>query len=89
MEANRVPPDNDLPYFFGIYEFSVVPRLFFTADGSLPHANDKSSIIRDIVQQLREHQSDSKEVFNGTNNSKVAVFDGMKVVNETDIKKLG
>ena len=46
--ASRTRQDIDLPYYFGEYEFSVVPRSLFNRYGVLIPSKDKSSVFHSI-----------------------------------------
>ena len=82
--ASRSRPDIDLPSKIGAYEFSVVPRSLFTADGSLYQTSDKAV----IAEELRKLQCDDENEQENVNiDRKVIIFDGMAVVNRIDIKK--
>ena len=40
----RISPDIDLPGYFGTYEFFIVPKSLFTADGNLHNCIDKAGV---------------------------------------------
>ena len=52
--ASRSRDEIDLPYYFGKYEFSVVPRSLFRQDGSLILGTDKSAVMHEIEQLIKE-----------------------------------
>ena len=44
----RCRPNIDLPGYFGIYEFSVVPRSLFAPDGNLHKCTGKANVAEEI-----------------------------------------
>ena len=48
--------DTDLKHAIGTYEFSVVPRGLFAADGSLLHATSKSDLVTSSKACQRVHK---------------------------------
>ena len=89
--AARSRPEINLPHYLGMYEFSVVPRSLFTADGSLHQSNDKSVVAAEIRKVVDSDQeivvTSSTEGVESQDEKKVIIFDGMAVVNKIDIKK--
>ncbi|XP_066919527.1 uncharacterized protein [Clytia hemisphaerica] len=96
LVASRSRPDIDLRECLGKYEFTVTPPSLFFPDGTLHPTKDKSVIAdelyklqddktderMDMVEQPDQPESDLEEVVR-----KVAIVDGMAVVNRVDIKK--
>ena len=60
--ASRSRADIDLPHYLGTYEFSVVPRSLFSADGELYQSKDKSSIANEIVKLVEGETRNPNEV---------------------------
>lgn len=50
-EKVKVRVDNNTPEAVGNYEFSMVPRSLFAADGTLPRCSRKSALM-DISEKL-------------------------------------
>ena len=84
--ASRTRQDIDLPYYFGEYEFSVVPRSLFNRYGVLIPSKDKSSVFH-LVKDLSPASviTDSGELGGGDN--RVIVLDAMAIVNSIRIEK--
>ena len=84
--ASRTRQDIDLPYYFGEYEFSVVPRSLFNRYGVLIPSKDKSSVFH-LIKDLSPASviTDSGELARGDN--KVKVLDAMAIVNSIQIEK--
>ena len=51
--ASRKREDIDLPYYFGTYEFSVIPRSLFRPDGTMLLDTDKRPVMHEIRKQLK------------------------------------
>ena len=83
--ASRTRQDIDLSHYFGEYEFSVVPRVLFTTDGSLHPTTDKSVIAKELRNIC--HIDTNDMIIEGHQEYKAIVFDGMAVVNRINIKK--
>ena len=84
---SRSRPDLDLKECIGTYEFGVVPRSLFAADGTLLLAYDKSSMINHL-EKYQNAQVDVSEDLDKdipeqvqTSRDKVVIIDGMAVVN--------
>ena len=77
-----------MPGYFGIYEFSVVPKPLFTPDGNIQKFTDKASVA-DEIYNLQASVILDDAILNGESNKENAVnsFDGMAIVNLIDIKK--
>ena len=83
--ASRTRQDIDLPYYFGEYEFSVVPRSLFNRYGVLIPI-DKSSVFHSIKDLSPASViTDSGESAGGDN--KVIVLDAMAIVYSIQIEK--
>ena len=84
--ASRTRQDIDLPYYFGEYEFSVVPRSLFNRYGVLIPSKDKFSVFH-LIKDLSPASviTDSGELAGGDN--KVTVLDAMAIVNSIQIEK--
>ena len=90
----RSRPDIDLGQAIGTYEFTTLPRALFTADGSLVACTDKSKLMG-ILESLPNSKQDSpvtSALPDNPNNAlteskKVAVLDGMALVQELGIRK--
>ena len=52
MVVCKSQPDIDIKEAVGTYEFSVVPRSLFAADGTSPHCSCKSALM-DLLEKLR------------------------------------
>ena len=74
----RSRPGIDLKQSIGLYEFSVVPRALFAADGSLHHCVSKSALMHILEKQEKTSEENSECTFevNPTSYS-VAIIDGM------------
>ena len=82
MIAARSRGEMDLKLYLGTYEFSVVPRSLFAADGTLYSCQDKSKVAKALYDlQVEETPAPS-------NDKKVIIFNGMAVVNRISIKKM-
>ena len=84
--ASRTRQDIDLPYYFGEYEFSVVPRSLFNRYGVLIPSKDKSSLFH-LIKHLSAASviADSGELAGGDN--KVIVLHAMAIANSIQIGK--
>ena len=51
--ASRKREDIDLPYYFGTYEFSVIPRSLFRPDGTMLLDTYKRPVMHEIRKQLK------------------------------------
>ena len=84
--ASRTRQDIDLPYYFGEYEFSVVPRSLFNRYGVLIPSKDKFSVFHSIKDlSPASVTTDSGESAGGDN--KVIVLDAMAIVNSIQIER--
>ena len=84
--ASRTRQDIDLPYYFGEYEFSVVPRSLFNRYSVLIPRKDMSSVFH-LIKDLFPASviTDSGELAGGDN--KVIVLDAMAIDNSIQIEK--
>ena len=81
--AARSRPEIDLSNYFGEFEFSVVPKSMFSADGNLLKTSDKSVIVQEIEKQFPDIN-----ITNFTEDSdSVLIFDGMVIANRISIQK--
>ena len=81
--AARSRPEIDLSNYFGEFEFSVVPKSLFSADGNLLKTSDKSVIVQEIEKQFPDIN-----ITNFTEDSdSVLIFDGMVIANRISIQK--
>ena len=81
--AARSRPEIDLSNYFGEFEFSVVPKSLFSADGNLLKTSDKSVIVQEIEKQYPDINITS---FREDSDS-VLIFDGMAIANRISIQK--
>ena len=84
--ASRTSQDIDLPYYFGEYEFSVVPRSLFNRYGVLIASKDRFSVFH-LIKDLSPASmiTDSEELAGGGN--KDIVLDAMAIDNGIQIEK--
>ena len=86
--AGRCRPDIDLPGYFHMYEFSIVPKCLFTPDRNLHKCIGKVNIADEIYNLQASVMLDDAALNRESNEeNKVIIFDGMPVVNLTGIKK--
>ena len=80
--AARCRPDNDLPVYFGMFEFSVAPKSFFTLDGNLHKCTNKANVA-DEIYNLQASVILDDAILNGDSNAenKGIIFDGMAIAN--------
>lgn len=76
MMVCKARPDIDLKEAIGKYEFSIVPRSMFAADGTMLHCSTKSSLM-DLLEKtnnpsVNEHQDQTE-----TPQMKVSITDAM------------
>ena len=82
-------PEIDIKEAVGQYEFNVVPKSMFAADGSMLHCTSKSSLMR-ILEKLddKRHTSNNSEndtfLEEETGQKKVSIVDGMAEVQALD-----
>ena len=72
----------------GVYEFSVVPRSMFAADGNMLHCSTKSALMS-ILEKLPSDRSveqaePTDQLANADVQMKVSIVDGMAVVQALD-----
>ena len=85
--ASRKWEDIDLPYCFGTYKFSVIPRSLFRPDGTMLLDTDKSAVMHEIEKTIESDRGNNVDLNILETNSvpNIAIFDGMTLVNR--IKK--
>ena len=82
MLAARCRPDIDLPGYFGIYEFSIVPKPLFTPDGNLYKCTDTANVADEICNLQASVMLDDAILNRESNKeNKVIIFDGMAIAN--------
>ena len=69
-------PEIDIKEAVGVYEFSVVPRSMFAADGNMLHCSAKSALMG-ILEKLPNDRSNDRSVCHADVQIKVAIVDGM------------
>ena len=86
LVASTTRQDVDLPYYFGEYEFSAVPRSLLNRYGVLIPIKDKSSVFH-LIRDLSPAKmiTDSEELVGGDN--KVVVLDAMAILNSIQVEK--
>ena len=72
----------------GVYEFSVVPRSMFAADGNMLHCSTKSALMS-ILEKLSSNRSveqaePTDQLANADVQMKVSIVDGMAEVQALD-----
>ena len=77
-----------MPDYFGMYEFSVVPKPLFTPDGNIRKFTDKANVA-DEIYNLQASVILDDAILNRESNEEntVNIFDGMTIVNLINIKK--
>ena len=80
--ASRKQEDIDLPYYFGTYEFSVIPWSLFQPDGTLLLDTDKSTVMHKIEKAIESDRGHNMDLNILETNSvpKIVIFDGMTLV---------
>ena len=86
MVVCKSRPEIDIKEAVGLYEFSVVPRSMFAADGTMFHCSTKSALM-DILEKLPDRstasnmeQDDSVLTETADAPMKVSIVDGMAEV---------
>ena len=69
----------DLPKYYGMCEFSVIPLSLFPPDGSLYFPKDKATITTEFRNLQVAKENESIEEFS-SNNRKVIAVAGMAIV---------
>ncbi|CAH3043013.1 unnamed protein product [Porites lobata] len=77
-------PEIDIKEAVGVYEFSVVPRSMFAADGNMLHCSAKSALMS-ILEKLPSNRSveqaePTDQLANADGEIKVSIVDGMAEV---------
>ena len=81
--ASRKRPEMNLEKYIGDFEFSVVPRSLFTSDGKLLLETSKSAVMHEIKEAAQQTEDSTREQQQEEFAiPKVAIFDGMAVVNK-------
>ena len=75
--------ETDISKYFGDYEFSLVPKSLFHDDGKLLPTKDKYVTLQEL-ENLHPEINFTTLI---EENESVIIFDGMAVVNRTDIQK--
>ena len=77
-------PEIDIKEAVGVYEFSVVPRSMFAADGNMLHCSAKSALMSILEKLSNDRSVEQAEPTNQFANAdvqiKVAIVDGMAEV---------
>ena len=81
--ASRKQEDIDLPYYFGKYELSVIPRSLFRPDGTVLLDTDKSNVMHEIEKAIESDRGNTVDlnILETSSVPKSAIFDGMTLVN--------
>ena len=83
--ASRKRPEIDLEFCLGNYEFAVVPKSLFSADGEPLLCTDKSKVLHKIEELAKtESNQESEEELD---EKKVVILDGMAVLNQINKTK--
>ncbi|XP_057308922.1 uncharacterized protein LOC130647177 [Hydractinia symbiolongicarpus] len=78
----RKRPELDLEHCIGNFEFSVVPKALFSADGIPLACLDKSKLIHGMEELASKGQT-TNGLSGEVETNKVIIIDGMAVVNQT------
>ena len=54
--------DIDLPYYFGTYEFSVIPRPLFRPDGTMLLDTDKTTVMHEIEKVIESDRGNNVDL---------------------------
>ena len=83
--ASRKWEDIDLPYYFGRYEFSVIPRSLFRPDGTMLLDTDKSTAMHKTEKAIESGRDNNVDlsILQTNSASKIVIIDGMTLVNRT------
>ena len=86
MTVCKSRPEVNIKEAVGHYEFSVVPRSLFAADGTMLHCSSKSTLmhILDKLNYLRQITNTDANCQNATPPVKVVIVDGMAEVQSLD-----
>ena len=84
MVIYKSRPEIDIKEAVGVYEFSVVPRSMFAADGNMLHCSAKSALMS-ILEKLPSDRSveqaePTDQLVNAGRQIKVSIVDGMAEV---------
>ena len=87
MVVCKARPEIDIKEAVGVYEFSVVPRSMFSADGTMLHCSSKSDLM-DILEKLPERPAAQDEtgemMVDAGMQMKVSIVDGMAELQALD-----
>ena len=85
MMVCKSRPEIDIKETVGQYEFSIVPRSLFAADGTMLHCASKSNLMS-ILEKLNDNRNDVQESsWPNEDQMKVAIVDGMAEVQSLDM----
>ena len=89
MMVCRSRPEIDLKETVGLYEFSLVPRSLFAADGSMLHCSSKSALLAILEKVPGERNRQNNEendarTENVTTQMRVTIIDGMAELQSLD-----
>ena len=73
----------DIKETVGQYEFSIVPRSLFSADGTMLHCASESNLMS-ILERLNDNRNNGRVTGPNEDQMKVAIVDGMAEVQSLD-----
>ncbi|CAH3141295.1 unnamed protein product [Porites lobata] len=76
MMVCKSRPEIDIKETVGQYEFSIVPRSLFAADGTMLHCASKSNLMS-ILEKLNDNRNNMRVAGPNKDQMKVAIVDGM------------
>ena len=79
MMVCKSRPEIDIKETVGQYEFSIVPRSLFAADGTMLHCSSKSNLMS-ILEKLNDNRNNRRVAGPNEDQMKVAIVDGMAEV---------
>ena len=79
MMVCKSRPEIDIKETVGQYEFSIVPRSLFAADGTMLHCASKSNLMS-ILEKLNDNRNNRRVAGPNEDQMKVAIVDGMAEV---------
>ena len=83
MMVCKSRPEIDIKETVGQYEFSIVPRSLFVADGTMLHCASKSNLMS-ILEKLNDNRNNRRVAGPNEDQMKVAIVDGMAEVQSLD-----
>ena len=83
MMVCKSRPEIDIKETVGQYEFSIVPRSLFAADGTMLHCSSKSNLMN-ILEKLNDNRGNRRVASPNEDRVKVAIVDGMAEVQSLD-----